>query len=235
MTIISAKNISIEFPIFGIKSRSFKSSVIKSITGGKINEENASLKIKAIDDISFNLNAGDRVGLIGHNGSGKTTLLRAISGVYFPTSGNLSVDGSISSLLDIFIGMDMDATGKENIIARGLIMGHPYSHVVEKIDDVIQFSGLGDYINLPMRTYSSGMAMRLAFSASTSFDADIVLMDEWLSVGDDNFIKSSQKRISEFVESAKVVILASHDKLMLQKFCNKTITMCQGKIIDMNF
>ena len=235
MSIISAKNISIEFPIFGIKSRSFKSSIIKSIAGGKITEENASLKIKAIDDISFNLNAGDRVGLIGHNGSGKTTLLRAISGVYFPTSGHLSVDGSISSLLDIFIGMDMDATGKENIIARGLIMGHPYSHVVEKIDDIIEFSGLGDYINLPMRTYSSGMAMRLAFSASTSFDADIVLMDEWLSVGDDNFIKNSQKRIGEFVGNAKVVILASHDKLLLQKFCNKTITLSQGKIIDLNF
>ena len=235
MTIISAKNISIEFPIFGIKSRSFKSSFIKSIAGGKIIEENAALKIKAIDDISFNLNAGDRVGLLGHNGSGKTTLLRAISGVYFPTSGKLSAEGSISSLLDIFIGMDMDATGKENIITRGLLMGYQYSQVVEKIDDVIQFSGLGDYINLPMRTYSSGMAMRLAFSASTSFEADIVLMDEWLSVGDDNFIQSSQKKIGKFVDSAKVVILASHDKKLLQKFCNKTIIMSQGKIIDMNF
>ena len=235
MTIISAKNVSIEFPIFGMKSRSFKSSLIKSIAGGKINEEDAALKIKAIDDITFDLKAGDRIGLIGHNGSGKTTLLRAISGVYFPTRGKISVEGSLSSLLDIFIGMDLDATGRENIIARGLIMGQQYSQVVEKIDEIIKFSGLGGYINLPMRTYSSGMAMRLAFSASTSFDADIVLMDEWLSVGDDNFIQNSQKRISKFVDNAKVVILASHDKKLLQKFCNKRITMSQGKIIDMNF
>lgn len=235
MSNISAKSISIEFPIFGIRSRSFKSSLLKSVTGGRILKDNSSVSIKAIDDISFEFVAGDRIGLIGHNGSGKTTLLRAMSGVYSPTSGLLEVQGSVSSLLDIFLGMDMDSTGLENIIARGLLMGASLSTIKEKIPEIIMFSGLGDYIDLPMRTYSSGMAMRLAFSASTSFDADVVLMDEWLSVGDNDFIKTSQQRMRRLIDNAKIVVLASHDHKLIKSLCNKTITMSHGKIVDGKF
>ncbi len=221
---------SIEFPVFGVRSRSFKSSILNTVTGGGILKDDSLITIKAIDDVSFSLEPGDRVGLIGHNGSGKTTLLRAMAGVYFPTKGLLNVEGSISSLLDIFLGMDMDATGRENIVTRGLIMGFTFESIIERVDEIATFSGLGEFIDLPMRTYSSGMAMRLAFAASTSFDANIVLMDEWLSVGDENFSRSSERRIKKLIDRAEIVVFASHDHKLLKNICNKTIVMNGGKI-----
>jgi len=227
---IYAKNMSIEFPVFGVRSRSFKSSILNTVTGGEILKDDSLITIKAIDDVSFSLEPGDRVGLIGHNGSGKTTLLRAMAGVYFPTKGLLNVEGSISSLLDIFLGMDMDATGRENIVTRGLIMGFTFESIIERVNEIATFSGLGEFIDLPMRTYSSGMAMRLAFAASTSFDANIVLMDEWLSVGDENFSRSSERRIKKLIDRAEIVVFASHDHKLLKNICNKTIVMNGGKI-----
>jgi lipopolysaccharide transport system ATP-binding protein len=221
---------SIEFPVFGVRSRSFKSSILNTVTGGEILKDDSLITIKAIDDVSFSLEPGDRVGLIGHNGSGKTTLLRAMAGVYFPTKGLLNVEGSISSLLDIFLGMDMDATGRENIVTRGLIMGFTFESIIERVNEIATFSGLGEFIDLPMRTYSSGMAMRLAFAASTSFDANIVLMDEWLSVGDENFSRSSERRIKKLIDRAEIVVFASHDHKLLKNICNKTIVMNGGKI-----
>ncbi len=230
MSVISAKNITIEFPIFGVNSRSLKTSIVKSVTGGKILKENSLVSIKAIDDVSFSFAPGDRIGLLGHNGSGKTTLLRAIAGVYLPSKGSLKVEGKVSSLLDIFLGMDMDATGYENIITRGLIMGKTINEMKMLVDEIVDFSGIGNFLYMPMRTYSSGMAVRLAFATSTCFDADIILMDEWLSVGDKNFKEKSVSRLTKFLNRAKVVIIASHEHKLIKKFANRIICLKHGRI-----
>ena len=228
---ISIKNLTVDFPIFGLKSRSLKTKLIQSISGGSILSNNDTLTIRALEDISLNFNEGDRVALVGHNGSGKSTLLRAIGGIYEPTNGTIKVEGNIVTLLDIFLGMDEDATGYENIIARGLIMGKTVSEMKGLVDDIVNFSGIGSFVNMPMRTYSSGMAIRLAFATSTCFDADIVLMDEWLSVGDSDFQIKSIDRLNKFIEKAKIVIVASHDEGFIKKFSNKKIHLGHGKLI----
>lgn len=228
---ISIKNLTIDFPIFGLKSRSLKTKLIQSISGGSILSNNDTLTIRALENISLNFNEGDRVALVGHNGSGKSTLLRAIAGIYEPTNGTIKVEGNIVTLLDIFLGMDDDATGYENIIARGLVMGKTVSEMKGLVDDIVNFSGIGSFVNMPMRTYSSGMAIRLAFATSTCFDADIVLMDEWLSVGDSDFQIKSIDRLNKFIEKAKIVIVASHDEGFIKKFSNKKIHLDHGKLI----
>ena len=231
MSNISIKNLTIDFPIFGVKSRSLKNKLIHSICGGSIFSENDNLTIRALDNISLNFEEGDRVALVGHNGSGKSTLLRAIAGIYEPSNGTVNVNGSIVTLLDIFLGMDEDATGYENIIARGLVMGKTVKEMKSLVHDIVIFSGIGDFINMPMRTYSSGMAIRLAFATSTCFDADIILMDEWLSVGDKDFQVKSIARLNKFIKKAKIVIVATHDEGFIRRFSNKTINLDHGKII----
>ena len=228
---ISIKNLTVDFPIFGMKSRSLKNKLIQSISGGAIFSDNDNLTIRALDNITIDLEEGDRVALVGHNGSGKSTLLRTIAGIYEPTKGFIEVNGSIVTLLDIFLGMDEDATGYENIIARGLVMGKTIKEMKSLVDDIVTFSGIGNFVNMPMRTYSSGMAIRLAFSTSTCFDADIVLMDEWLSVGDKDFQAKSIDRLNKFIENAKIVIVATHDQDFIRKFSNKTINLDHGKIL----
>jgi lipopolysaccharide transport system ATP-binding protein len=227
---ISAQNLTVDFPIYGISSRSLKKSVLQAITGGSIMRSTSDVVlVRALDDITFDFKEGDRVSLLGHNGSGKSTLLRAIAGIYEPTSGTISSRGLIVSLLDIFLGMDMESTGLENILMRGLLMGVPQKKMRTMIDDIADFSGIGDYIYLPMRTYSSGMALRLAFATSTSVDCDILLMDEWLSVGDQEFSKKANDRLNAQINKSGIVVLATHDHDLAKSFCNKSFTLEHGK------
>ncbi len=207
-----------------------KKSVLQAITGGSIMRSTSDVVlVRALDDITFDFKEGDRVSLLGHNGSGKSTLLRAIAGIYEPTSGTISSRGLIVSLLDIFLGMDMESTGLENILMRGLLMGVPQKKMRTMIDDIADFSGIGDYIYLPMRTYSSGMALRLAFATSTSVDCDILLMDEWLSVGDQEFSKKANDRLNAQINKSGIVVLATHDHDLAKSFCNKSFTLEHGK------
>ncbi len=230
MNYISAQNLTVDFPIYGISSRSLKKSVLQAITGGSIMGSTSDVVlVRALDDITFDFKEGDRVSLLGHNGSGKSTLLRAIAGIYEPTSGTISSRGLIISLLDIFLGMDMESTGLENILMRGLLMGVPQKKMRTMIDDIADFSGIGDYIYLPMRTYSSGMALRLAFATSTSVDCDILLMDEWLSVGDQEFSKKANDRLNAQINKSGIVVLATHDHDLAKSFCNKSFTLEHGK------
>lgn len=229
---ISIKNLTIDFPIFGVKNRSLKSKVIKSISGGLIISEKDILTIRALENITINFNEGDRVALVGHNGSGKSTLLRAIAGIYEPSSGIVEVKGSIVTLLDIFLGMDENATGYENIITRGLIMGKTKNEMNDLVDDIVDFSGIGNFVHMPMRTFSSGMAIRLAFATSTCFEADIVLMDEWLSVGDRDFQDKAIVRLNKFLKKAKTVVVATHYEEFISNFSNKVVRLEHGKLID---
>jgi lipopolysaccharide transport system ATP-binding protein len=233
MTTISARNLIVEFPVFGARSRSLKHAVMRTATGGRLSSDSANhVVVRALDEISFDFTEGDRVGLIGHNGSGKSTLLRVLSGAYKPLSGEVEVLGKVGSMISITLGMDFEASGYENILLRGTLMGFRRSEIEEITRDVVEFADLGDYIDMPMRTYSSGMAMRLAFALATAGTADIVLMDEWLSAGDATFTEKANQRLLQKISKAKVLVLASHNEELVKRHCNKIIRLERGRIVS---
>lgn len=230
---ITATDLSIDFPIFNASHRSLKKKVLNATTGGRIaGDAGQRVSIRALEQLNFDLRPGDRVGLVGHNGAGKTTLLRVLSGVYPPSSGKLEVHGRIASLTDISVGIDGEATGFENIYLRGIVMGMTPKEINDKMDEIAEFSELGDYLNMPVRTYSSGMQLRLAFAVSTSVQADIILMDEWLSVGDAKFAKKASERLDHMVANSSILVIASHQEDILERLCNRRITMEHGKLIS---
>jgi lipopolysaccharide transport system ATP-binding protein len=196
MANISLKQTSVVLPIFNSSARSITNTLVSAATGGVLTaQKGGHISIEALKNLDLEIVSGDRVGIIGHNGSGKSTLLRLLSGIYEPSSGEIARTGSISSLVDISLGINPESTGRENIFLRGKLMGVSRKGIDEKIDEIIEFSELGDYINLPVRIYSSGMLLRLAFAVSTSITADILIMDEWLSVGDGSFAERASNRL----------------------------------------
>ena len=232
MAVITARDVVVDFPIYGGSSRSFKKTLVRAATGGVLATDSSDrVVVRALDKLSFDFHDGDRIGLIGHNGSGKSTLLRLLAGVYEPISGYLKVNGQITSMLSIWLGMDLEATGIENIYLRGIVMGVSQRQMRTLVDDIAEFAGIGDYLSLPLRTYSSGMAMRLAFAICTSIDADIILMDEWLSVGDAEFALKAKNRLDKMIAGARIVVLASHNHALVEDQCNKIMKLEHGKII----
>lgn len=234
MTIVKANNLVVEFPIYGMSSnRSLKKSLVNIATGGVLAKDAANrVLVRALDGLDFEFREGDRVGLIGHNGSGKSTLLQVLAGIYEPTGGSLEIHGRVTSMLGITLGMDSEVTGLENIYLRGRIMGLSRKQIDERLDNIADFAGIGDYLHLPMRTYSSGMSMRLAFAIATSADADIVLMDEWLSVGDAEFVEKAKRRLTDMVNNARLVVIASHDATMIKEQCKTILKLEHGKIVS---
>lgn len=234
MARIVAENMVIEFPVYEASGRSFKSAFLKTATGGLLSvDASHHVVVRALDALTFELREGDRVGLVGHNGSGKSTLLRALAGAYEPVSGKLEVTGRIASMLDLWLGMNSDATGYENIFLRATIMGLRPKQIADLVEDICEFADLGDYIHMPLRTYSSGMQMRLAFAISTSVSADIILMDEWLSAGDASFAEKAQARLQRMLGNAKIFVLASHNEDLIRKACNKLIRLNHGAIVEL--
>jgi len=181
--------------------------------------------VKALNNITLDLKDGDRLGVMGPNGAGKSTLLRTLAGVYFPTSGTIEVQGRIASLIDISLGMDVEATGFENIRMRGIMMGLSLKQIKSMEEEIADFSGLGDFLHLPIRTYSTGMNMRLGFAVSTAVDADIILMDEWLSVGDSDFISKAQKRLDNFIKRSSILVVASHSEDLISRVANQVLRL----------
>jgi len=235
MTSILIKNLTLDFPIYSHHSRSFKSSVINKVLGGLIEDKTKSgLLIKALKNISFDIFKGDRVGVIGHNGSGKTSLLRVITGVYKNHSGSMQLTGSIASLIDITLGMDPEATGYENIRMRAVLMGMKLSDVKKIENEIAEFSELGEYLHFPLRSYSTGMQMRLSFAISTTVKAQILIMDEWLSVGDEQFQNKAEKRLGELITEESILILASHSKELIKKTCNRVIKLEHGQLEEIS-
>ncbi len=233
MVEIIAEQLGIEFPVFNTGHRSLRKNILRAASGGKIAKDSSQHTIvKALDDINLHLQAGDKLGLVGHNGSGKSTLLRAIAGAYVPTRGRLTVNGSIASLLDIYLGMNGEASGYENIIIRGILMGLSRKAIEAKVDEIADFADIGDFLYMPMRTYSSGMSMRLNFAVSTSIDADIILMDEWLSVGDAEFNEKAREKLHNMLENSSILVLASHDHALVNTVCNKVVRLVNGKISE---
>jgi lipopolysaccharide transport system ATP-binding protein len=231
MAYISLKSVGVNFPIYGAGANSFKKTLAASVTGGRFGKETGVNVVQALSDINLELKAGDRLGLIGHNGAGKSTLLRTLAGVYEPSVGDFVRRGTVSSLIDPSLGIEGDASGVENIMLRGLVMGLSKKQIDELTPSIIEFSGLGDYVNMPVRTYSTGMMMRLAFSISTSVQADILLMDEWLSVGDAEFTEKAEQRMKDVVSGAGILVLASHSSELIAKECNRVIHLEHGRIV----
>ncbi|MFT4268715.1 MAG: ABC transporter ATP-binding protein [Xenophilus sp.] len=230
--LISLKDVSVSFPIYGAGAASLKKTLAASVTGGRFGKETGVTVVQALSHIDIELQAGDRLGLVGHNGAGKSTLLRTLAGVYEPTAGQFIRQGSVTSLIDPALGIEADATGLENIMLRGLVMGLSKREIDRKTPEIVEFSGLGEYIHMPVRTYSTGMMMRLAFSISTSVQADILLMDEWLSVGDAEFTEKAEKRMRDVVAGSGILVLASHSPELIAKECNRVVHLAHGTIVE---
>ncbi len=231
MSHIFLENVSVDFPILDAKSRSLRTHLMRKVIGGNLSKSKRTVSIRALHNISLKFQNGDRVGLIGHNGAGKTTLLRTLAGVYPPSNGRVSSVGKIAPLFDISLGFDMDATGHDNIILRGLFLGLSKAQITTSMTNISSFTGLGHYLEMPLRTYSSGMLMRLAFAISTEIQPDIILMDEWIGVGDSNFLEQAKKRLETFIDKSSILILASHSEDLIRTTCNKAILMGQGQVL----
>lgn len=222
---ISVKNLSVKYKVFNDKIRTLKEFLI-AIFKGKISYKT----FIALKNINFDLNKGDILGVIGHNGAGKSTLLKVLSGIIVPNDGKIKIKGNIVPLLELGSGFDFDLSGRENIFLNGAILGYKKEFLINKEKEIIEFSELGEFIDIPIRNYSSGMIVRLAFSIATIVEPEILIVDEILSVGDINFQEKSKKRMLEMMGGGTTVIFVSHDIEQIRRFCNKILWLDHGKI-----
>lgn len=229
MAHIDLKDVVLEFPIYNSKSRSLQLWLYQNL-GGKLNERADHVAVRALDGVTLTIQQGERVGLIGHNGAGKTTLLRLLSRVYHPTSGRVEISGDISSLTDMTMGMDSEATGYDNIVFRAVFMGMSFTEARARAPEIAEFSELGAYLDLPVRTYSTGMFLRLAFAISTCVFPDILILDEMLSAGDEGFRTRAQARIEKLLAHSKILVLAAHDLASIRSLCQRVIWMEHGRV-----
>jgi lipopolysaccharide transport system ATP-binding protein len=228
---IKLTDVDLDYFVYSLRSQSLRSAVFNLAVGGKMYKAAGDVAaVKALSDINLEINEGDRIALVGHNGSGKTTLLKVIAGIYHPTRGELHIDGDITSMIAINAGIDMEATGLRNIHKLGLMRRLPRKAIDSRVDAIAEFSGLGDFLHLPVRTYSAGMLARLMFSVATEFEADILVLDEWLSAGDADFVKKAGLRMQKMVEDAKIVVLATHDHDLVRRVCNRVCELKAGRI-----
>jgi ABC-type polysaccharide/polyol phosphate transport system ATPase subunit len=234
MSIMLLDNLHVEFPIYGAQ-RSLRKTFFLRATGGLIGpgKENDRLVIKALDGVSLTLESGDRLGLVGHNGAGKSTLLKAMAGVYQPTAGRILTSGKITSLFDVMPGLDWEDPGYENIITAGLLLGMEREEIEAKIPDIEQFSELGEYLALPVRTYSAGMITRLGFAVATAVDPGILLIDEGIGAGDSRFADRAARRMRDFIDRSKILVFASHNEEMVRDWCNKAALFAAGKLLKL--
>ncbi|MGH3862116.1 galactan export ABC transporter ATP-binding subunit Wzt/RfbE [Actinokineospora sp.] len=229
MVSIEVQNASVDFPIFDAKTRSLKKAVLGKV-GGKIGTETRIPIIEALHDITLTLKEGDRVALVGHNGAGKSTLLRLLSGIYEPTRGTSKINGKIAPVFDLAVGMDPEISGLENIMIRGLFLGMSRKQMEARVEDISQFTELGDYLHLPLRTYSTGMRVRLALGVVTSIDPEILLLDEGIGAVDAAFMAKARDRLVDLVRRSGMLVFASHSDELLFELCNTAIWMDEGRV-----
>ena len=230
MVSIDTYDACVDFPIFDAKTRSLKKSVLGA-AGGVIGA-NASnvVVVEALKNINLHLEHGDRIGLVGHNGAGKSTLLRLLSGIYEPTRGACRVHGRVAPVFDLGVGMDPEISGYENIIIRGLFLGQSRKQMRAKIDEIAEFSELGDYLNMPLRTYSTGMRVRLAMGVVTSIDPEILLLDEGIGAVDAEFMKKARVKLADLVSRSGILVFASHSNDFLAQLCTTALWVDKGEI-----
>jgi ABC-type polysaccharide/polyol phosphate transport system ATPase subunit len=246
MLSIVARDLHVEFPIYDLHTRSFKHTFgfgqiargLNRVTAGKLGVggqigagATGRVVIKALDGVSFDFHEGDRVGLLGHNGSGKTTLLRTIAGIYEPAGGVMRTSGRVVPLFDLQLGMDTDATGIENIWMRGRLLNLTTQQIKDALDDIAAFTELREYLYMPIRAYSTGMLLRLAFAISTAITPDILILDEMIGAGDAGFIDRANARLKSFLARTGILVIASHSLGMLRQWCNKGMLLESGKLV----
>jgi lipopolysaccharide transport system ATP-binding protein len=227
---IDVDNLTLFFPLYHGNSRSLKKTVFAAATGRIGRDAQQRPGVQALRDISFSLRSGDRLGLIGANGAGKTTLLRTLAGIYEPVVGRIRVQGTVNALLNVQLGMNPDLTGRENIMLRGLYDGLTRPALARLADDVGSFADLGDFLDLPVRIYSSGMMVRLAFALATAIRPQILLMDEWILAGDATFLERARGRLEDMVRGAEILVLSTHITTVVQTWCSRVIWLDQGRI-----
>lgn len=228
---IRLHQVNLDLPIFDVSAQSLKKRVMRLGRRNRIAEDSTGVVVvRSLDGVSLELQPGDRLGLIGHNGAGKSTLLRVLAGIYPPTAGTVEVEGRAVPLLDINLGMDDQSTGRQNIRLRGLLLGMSDAEIRAKTQDIADFTELGDYLDLPLRTYSSGMRLRLAFAIATAVDAEILLLDEVIGVGDASFQDKAARRLEQLHARAEIVVLAIHNPDVIRKTCNKALWLERGKL-----
>jgi ABC-2 type transport system ATP-binding protein len=229
MVSIDIQDAYVDFPIFDAKSRSLKKAVLGK-AGGRIGTDSKVPVIEALRGINLSLRQGDRVGLVGHNGAGKSTLLRLMSGIYEPTRGHARIQGKVAPVFDLGVGMDPEISGYENIMVRGLFLGMTRKQMQARVDDIADFSELGDYLSMPLRTYSTGMRVRLALGVVTSIDPEILLLDEGMGAVDAEFLAKARDRLNALVERSGMLVFASHSDEFLVDLCDTAIWMDHGEV-----
>ena len=230
MVSIDVRDASVDFPIFDAKSRSLKHTVLGVVGGNVAANERKVVVIEALRSIDLRVSEGDRLALVGHNGAGKSTLLRLLSGIYEPTRGHAEVRGRVAPVFDLGVGMDPEISGLENIMIRGLFLGMSRKQMQERVDDIADFTELGDFLHMPLRTYSTGMRVRLALGVVTSIDPEILLLDEGIGAVDAAFLEKSKKRLADLVERSGLLVFASHSDEFLRELCDTAIWMEHGRI-----
>lgn len=230
MASIQLDSVSINFPIYNFGARSLKKKFLQFTAGGILNDQEKLIFVQSLDKVTLKFNHGDRVGLIGHNGAGKSTLLRVLAKIYEPIEGSIRCEGRITPLLNIMLGINPESTGYENITVRGLLLGLTRKEIQKKLDSIAEFTELGDYLLAPVRTYSAGMQLRLAFAVVTCIKPDILLMDEMIGVGDTAFLKKAEQRLNEFINQSSILVLASHSNETIKALCNKVVLLEKGRV-----
>jgi lipopolysaccharide transport system ATP-binding protein len=230
MSQLTIQDVSVSFPLYHAESRSLKKTVFAAASGRLGQDQRQRLVVEALRNVSFSLKSGERVGLVGSNGAGKTTLLRAMAGIYEPTGGSITIDGHVTALLDPGQGMNMELTGNENIRLRALFNGCSEAEIVRLQEDVAAFADLDQFLDLPVRTYSSGMIVRLGFALATAVKPQILLMDEWILAGDAKFLDKAKHRLESVVKGAEILVLSSHKAEIMMQWCNRLVWLEGGVV-----
>jgi lipopolysaccharide transport system ATP-binding protein len=228
MALIAAEGLGVDFPFYHLGARSLKKRLLQ---GARLHTDAGNrVVVSALRGLTFTIGRGERVALVGPNGAGKTTLLRTLAGVYEPVAGRLRVEGEIGALIDVGAGMDPESTGRENIRLRGLYRGMDDAACAALAEEVARFAGLGEFLDVPVRTYSAGMGVRLAFAMATAIQPQVLLMDEWFLAGDAAFMAKAEERLATLVESAEILVLATHNTEIARRWCTRAIRLDGGVI-----
>ena len=233
MAHLKFENVTLQYPIYNAKSMSLRNQLVRIGTGGQLSKETTDVvTVTALNNVSFELHDGDALGLVGHNGAGKTTLLRTMAGIYTPISGKITREGRVTTVIELGAGLDTELSGYENIFRMGMLLGASRSDMDNAIPDIESFTELGDFLSMPVRTYSSGMMMRLMFAVGTAVRPEILLIDEMFGTGDAAFQEKAQNRMKELIETAKIFVFASHSPDLIKKYCRRIFTLEHGIVSE---
>jgi ABC-type polysaccharide/polyol phosphate transport system ATPase subunit len=233
MARLAFHDVTVQYPVYDVRAKSLRSQLVRISTGGRIEQKSSGVQIvTAVRNASFSFADGDCVGLTGHNGAGKSTLLRAMAGVYRPAHGSVAREGRVATMFELGAGMDSELTGYENVVRMSMLLGLTQAQIRARMADIESFTQLGDFLRLPVRTYSAGMTTRLMFAVATSTTPDILLVDEIFSAGDAEFQARAAERMHALIASVRIFVFASHDMATLKRYCNRFLRLEHGVVSE---